>query len=106
MLQRRAVMEARYREQAKWQIIARVRGRVQNVGFRYYVRTAACRLGLKGWVRNDPDGSVCVVAEGDPSKLRHLINALYTGPSLASVKSVELKWNEQPDDFEDFDIRP
>lgn len=105
MPQVQAAMEARHRDQAKWQIIARVRGRVQNVGFRYYVRTAAIRLGLKGWVRNDPDGSVCVVAEGDPNKLRHLINALYTGPSLASVKSVELKWNEHPDDFQEFDIR-
>jgi acylphosphatase len=88
-----------------WRIVALVRGRVQGVGFRYYVRTAALRLQVKGWVRNEPDGSVRVVAQGPPAKLRHLINALYTGPSLASVKAVDLDWSEEMEDLRDFSIR-
>lgn len=86
------------------QVVALVRGRVQGVGFRYFVRTAALRLNINGWVRNEPDGSVKVVAEGPTQKLRHLINALYTGPSLASVRSVELDWRDTTEDFPNFAI--
>lgn len=96
-------MEARRTEQM-WRVAARVRGRVQNVGFRYFVRTAACRLNLKGWVRNEPDGTVSVVAEGELLKLQQLINALYTGPSLACVKSVELRWDDKTEHFDEFSI--
>lgn len=84
--------------------MALVRGRVQGVGFRYFIRTAALRLGIRGWVRNEGDGTVRVIAEGSPEKLRHLLNALHTGPSLASVKSVDVDWEDAVEDCEDFSI--
>jgi len=87
-----------------WRIDALVRGRVQSVGFRYFVRTAARRLDVTGWIRNEPDGTVRVVAEGQSDKLRHLLHALHTGPSLASVKSVDVTWLEQAPECADFSI--
>jgi acylphosphatase len=71
-------------------IHARVRGRVQGVGFRW----AACRqaeaLGLRGWVRNDDDGTVETVAEGPPAALQSFAAWLGRGPRDALVSGVEL----------------
>ena len=66
-----------------------VRGRVQGVGFRWFVRERARALGLTGWVRNRDDGSVEVVAQGDEASLRQLRSLLATGPSGARVSAVE-----------------
>jgi acylphosphatase len=66
-----------------------VRGRVQGVGFRYFVREAARDLGLAGWVSNRPDGGVEVAAEGDEASMRSLCEALTRGPSGAAVSSVD-----------------
>jgi acylphosphatase len=62
-----------------------VRGRVQNVGFRYFVEDAARREGLTGWVRNRSDGSVEVRAEGDREALDRFEGKLRTGPPAARV---------------------
>lgn len=67
----------------------RVRGLVQGVGFRFFVRTAAVRLGLAGWVRNESDGSVLVWAEGDPADLERLERELKHGPPASRVEEVE-----------------
>ena len=67
----------------------RVRGVVQGVGFRWFVRERARRLGLAGWVRNLPDGSVEVVASGDPAQLDLLRDELRRGPRGASVESLD-----------------
>lgn len=66
-----------------------VRGRVQGVGFRWFVRERARRLGLIGWVRNRDDGSVEVLAIGDQASLLELRSLLGDGPSGASVIAVE-----------------
>jgi acylphosphatase len=66
----------------------RVAGLVQGVGFRWFVRERARRLGLSGWVRNLPDGSVEVVAEGDHAQLDLLRSELQRGPSGASVSEI------------------
>ena len=69
---------------------ASVRGRVQMVGFRYFVVDRAQALGLAGWVRNGDDGAtVEVVAEGPEERLRQLETALREGPRLAHVESVD-----------------
>jgi len=65
-----------------------VRGRVQGVGFRWFVREAAHRLGLTGWVRNLPDGSVEVVAEGDDVSIASFRASLLEGPSGAAVAAL------------------
>ena len=66
----------------------RILGHVQGVGFRWWTRTRAERLGLRGIVRNDSDGSVVVVAEGDEAALRTLCELLEQGPPGAIVERV------------------
>lgn len=66
----------------------RVTGRVQGVGFRWFVRKAASRLGLRGTVRNAPEGHVEVVAEGAKDALDALERELRKGPPPASVEDV------------------
>jgi acylphosphatase len=66
-----------------------VRGRVQGVGFRWFVREAGRRADVAGWVRNHPDGSVEVAAEGTDSALESMRRALAHGPPGALVSSVE-----------------
>jgi acylphosphatase len=64
-------------------------GRVQGVGFRYFVQEKAAKLKLTGWVRNLGDGRVEVYAAGKPEKLSDLAAALHAGPPLSDVRSVE-----------------
>jgi acylphosphatase len=66
-----------------------VRGRVQGVGFRWFVRERATELDLAGWVRNRADGCVEVAADGDAAAIARLRAALSAGPRGASVAAVE-----------------
>jgi acylphosphatase len=66
-----------------------VRGRVQGVGFRWFVRVQARRLNLSGWVANRPDGTVEVAALGDQEKLDELKRQLTRGPDGAHVTSLD-----------------
>jgi acylphosphatase len=66
-----------------------VRGRVQGVGFRWFVRERARALGLTGWVRNTHDGAVEVLAMGEDEALQKLRTLLRSGPSGARVSHVE-----------------
>jgi acylphosphatase len=71
-------------------IHARVEGRVQGVGFRFYAAERARQLGLSGWVRNLPDGSVEVEAQGPSRGVRDFVEFLEVGPSSARVSAVRL----------------
>ncbi len=74
-----------------------VHGRVQGVGFRYFVERAACELGCRGYVRNRADGTVEVYALGSLAKLKRLGEDLRRGPSLARVDEVdELEAEHEP----------
>ena len=66
-----------------------VRGRVQGVGFRWFVEREAHMLGISGWVRNNPDGSVEVLAMGSRDQLSGLRSRLREGPRAARVDNVE-----------------
>ena len=66
-----------------------VRGRVQGVGFRWFVREQARRLDLAGWVKNRDDGGVEVVAEGSEAAVRSLMHQLRKGPPDADVRDVQ-----------------
>jgi len=66
-----------------------VRGRVQGVGFRWFVRERASPLGLVGWVKNRSDGTVEVAAEGAPDAIDRLRHLLERGPDGAVVSSVD-----------------
>ncbi len=66
-----------------------VRGRVQGVGFRWFVEREAHMLGLAGWVRNNSDGAVEVLAQGTREQLSALRARLQEGPRAARVDDVE-----------------
>ncbi len=74
-----------------------VSGRVQGVGYRAFVARRAEQLGLGGWVRNRPDGSVEAEAAGPEPALRQLVSALRDGPSLARVTEVSEQWFDPPE---------
>ncbi|HEV2401660.1 MAG TPA: acylphosphatase [Candidatus Sulfotelmatobacter sp.] len=67
-----------------------VRGRVQGVGFRWFVEREAHILGIAGWVRNNHDGSVEVLAQGTRDQLSGMHSRLREGPRAARVDSVEV----------------
>ena len=71
------------------QVGFRVTGVVQGVGFRWWTRRMALHLGLRGAVRNQPDGSVEVHVRGTPAAVRSLEDALHRGPSGARVRAVK-----------------
>jgi len=84
---------------------ARVHGQVQGVGYRFYVRKQAAALGVRGYVRNLPDGSVEVVAEGERLVLEQLLRALERGPSGAVVERIDVHWEPAEGRFGGFEIR-
>lgn len=85
---------------------AEVVGRVQGVGFRYFVLGRAVRLGLNGWVRNlADDRRVSVVAEGPHARLEQLLEALRLGPPGSHVERVEVAWTNASGAFDGFSVR-
>lgn len=84
--------------------IIKVSGRVQGVGYRYSALRMAKILNLTGYVKNLPDESVYIEAQGSPDSVRDLIKWCKTGPSGALVESVECTFH-QVMDFRNFQIR-
>ena len=83
-----------------------VRGRVQGVYFRAFVRSHANALGITGYVRNLPQsGAVEVQAEGERGKLEQLLQSLHKGPSGAIVERVEARWDKYSGDFSSFSVK-
>lgn len=80
-----------------------VKGRVQGVGFRWFVHREAAELGLRGWVRNTDAGHVEVVASGDPETLAELKTALRKGSRGSRVDAV---MEQELDDSEDAKLGP
>jgi acylphosphatase len=81
-----------------------VHGDVQGVGFRYFVQRKARGLGLSGWVRNNDDGTVEVVAEGPRASLDALDRALREGPRMARVDTVDAAWSNATGSLGAFDL--
>ena len=79
-------------ESATARLEARIHGLVQGVGFRMFARDRARHLGLAGFVRNEPDGSVLVVAEGPRADLNALLAELRRGPRGAHIAHVNTQW--------------
>ena len=78
---------------------------MQGVFFRAYTSRWATELGLTGYVRNLPDGSVEVRAEGDKEQLQRLIDYLKAGPPAARVEKVAANWLEYSGDYSRFHVR-
>jgi len=81
-----------------------ISGRVQGVCFRAETCDEAQRLGVKGWVRNLPDGRVEAVAEGEDADIEEFIKYCHKGPAGAFVQEVKIVEEVPKDEFEDFDI--
>jgi len=82
-----------------------VQGLVQGVWFRASTKDEADRLGVSGWVRNLPDGSVEAVFEGDRKKVEEIVGWCHRGPSGAKVRKVDIVWEPYAGEFGHFDIR-
>ncbi|MBU2650585.1 MAG: acylphosphatase [Bacteroidetes bacterium] len=85
-------------------VILHIHGRVQNVGFRYYTQKKALSLNIKGFVKNLPDGSVYVEAQGEPSNIEDFIAFCRQGPDWARVDDLSIQ-DTPAEDFEGFHIR-
>lgn len=83
---------------------AKVYGRVQMVLFRDFTRHHAKKLGLTGYVRNENDGGVWVVAEGEEEALKKLLAKIGQGPMFSRVTEVEIGWKEPSGNYKDFVI--
>lgn len=84
-------------------VSVRIYGRVQGVWFRAHTKEMADKLGLHGWVKNMPDGSVFAVFEGDENKIKEMIEWCRHGPPLARVERLEIN-EEEPRGEKDFRI--
>lgn len=85
-------------------VFIRVRGIVQRVGFRYWIYKAAIKRSVKGFVKNEPDGSVIIVAEGPREDLEYIIKLAEEGPPEAVVENIEVKWEDYKGEFKEFSI--
>jgi len=81
-----------------------VKGRVQGVGFRWYVQQKAVALNLTGFVRNLPNQDVELEVEGDEEKLKQLIVQVRKGPTFSKVIDLVLEWREAKGLYDSFDI--
>lgn len=82
----------------------RIFGSVQGVFFRHSAKLEAERLEIVGWIRNNADGSVEVMAQGEKEKVDKFIAWSKKGPPFAKVEKVEVGWLSENQDFDRFDI--
>ena len=81
-----------------------ISGNVQGVFYRASCQDVAVKYGLKGWVKNLPNGQVEVLAQGNKQQIEQLIEWCKKGPPHASVSNVEVKWEEALQQFSLFEI--
>lgn len=89
----------------KKRVEIKVLGTVQGVFFRQETKDTAEKLGLTGWTRNEPDGSVKIVAEGEEQNLQKLVEWCKRGTSWARVEKLEVGWGETKEEFQQFEVR-
>jgi acylphosphatase len=82
-----------------------ISGHVQGVFFRYETKRNAENLGLTGWVRNLPDGSVECVFKGEKENIEKMLKFCEIGPPGAKVTDVKINWENCKDEFDNFQIR-
>ncbi|MGC9489754.1 MAG: acylphosphatase [Thermovirgaceae bacterium] len=83
----------------------RISGIVQGVGFRWRTLQKAKELGLKGWIRNRPDGDVDAVLQGDNEKIKAMIEWMERSPPHSLVQNIEVQWGKAEKLYADFMIR-
>lgn len=82
-----------------------ISGQVQNVAYRAYAQDSATELSINGWVRNLPNGTVEVVAQGLPDILKEYVEYLHEGSLRAKVESVSIDWRTSKTVYDDFSIK-
>ena len=82
----------------------KISGRVQRVGFRYFTMQAALQWGVKGWVKNMPDGSVLCHAQGDAGAMKAFRAEVRKGPSFGRVDEIEETSLPETTQYTDFQI--
>ena len=82
----------------------KITGKVQGVGFRYFVLQQAQELGIKGWVSNKPNGDVEALAQGEKADLEQLIAKVKQGPAFSRVEDVSLNWMNEAEKYFCFEI--
>jgi len=85
--------------------VFKISGKVQGVGFRFFVRSTAQQLGVTGWVKNHSDGSVVGLAEGDHGMIVTFLSELKIGNRWSSVEGVEAHPKSYSGDYSSFEIR-
>lgn len=81
-----------------------ISGRVQGVWFRQSTKNIADQHRVTGWCRNNPDGSVEAVFEGEEDHVKSAVDWCRTGPELAHVDNLQVKWEQASGDFSKFEI--
>tara|TARA_B110000211_G_C13547030_1_gene321929 strand:- start:29 stop:298 length:270 start_codon:yes stop_codon:yes gene_type:complete len=82
-----------------------VEGRVQGVGFRYFVKNNANQLNVTGYAKNLPDTRVEFVLQGEQAAITSLLQIINLGPSNSSVKSIESQLQDTDEHYQNFSIR-
>lgn len=80
-------------------------GKVQGVFYRISAQKKALELNLVGFVKNENDGTVKIIAEGNKNNLKQFISWCYSGPIIAKVEQVEEKWQKYQGGFNSFEIK-
>lgn len=89
----------------KKRIEMKIYGNVQGVFFRASTEAKAKELGLIGWVKNEPDSTVMLIAEGEEQDLQKLVNFCYNGVQSAKVDKIDEKWQDYKGESKGFEIR-
>ena len=82
----------------------KITGKVQGVGFRYFVLQQAQELGVEGWVNNKPNGAVEALAQGDKEDLEQFIAKVKEGTTFSRVDNVNLEWMNKGEQYFGFEI--
>ncbi len=85
-------------------VVIEITGHVQAVGFRYYACVAARKHNVVGWVRNDAEGTVSVMAEGPRERLEAFVESLGEGPAAADVEEIDARWEPASGRFSRFTV--
>lgn len=89
---------------AKARAAVKISGRVQGVAFRHCTNREAKQHGISGWVRNNQDGTVEALFEGEEAAVRAVIDWCKQGPDAARVDSVHVSWQMSNNEYDSFSV--